>query len=263
MAYFWRVVRKVNILNIKQFCQEWKNELRAEAARHQKSKRLGIIGHAEMPYVKGIMRDCEEVGIAAKVYDYDEDILFMDYVKIIYTAEQVCDYIILQTPLPPSIDKEEIKRYIDSRKDIDNLTGLSKAKHCTPLGIIKYLDKCEFEYEGADVVVVGRSDVVGKPMAQMLLDKDCTVTICHSKTEYLTHYTEQADLVIVAVGKPEWFDPELAKNAKMIIDVGINLVDGRVIGDIQHSSEAKNVTPVPGGVGLLTRCALLEQIINN
>lgn len=200
-----------------------------------------------MPYVKGIVRDCEEVGIAARVYDYDEDILFVDYVKIIYAAEQYCDYIILQTPLPPSIEMKEIKKYIDPRKDIDNISGLSKTQPCTPRGIIKYLDACDFGYEGTHAVVVGRSNVVGKPMAQMLLDKGCTVTICHSKTKELSRHTTGSDLVVVAVGKPEWFDPELAKSAKMIIDVGINIVDGKVVGDIQHSSEAKNVTPVPGG----------------
>lgn len=216
-----------------------------------------------MPYVKGIVRDCEEVGIAARVYDYNEDILFVDYVKIIYAAEQYCDYIILQTPLPPSIEINEIKRYINPQKDIDNVSGRATHFPNTPLGIIKYLDACGFEYEGADAVVIGRSDVVGKPMAQMLLDKNCTVTICHSKTEYLAHYTEWADLVVVAVGKPEWFDPELAKSAKIIIDVGINFKDGKIVGDVQSQcgSEANRITPVPGGVGLLTRCALLEQVI--
>ena len=250
-------------MDIKEFCQQWKNELRDKAARFDRPRRLAVIGHAEMPYVKGIVRDCEEVGIVARVYDYDEDILFVDYVKIIYAAEQYCDYIILQIPLPPSIEMSEIKKYIDPRKDIDNVSGRATHLPNTPLGIIKYLDACNFDYCGADAVVIGRSDVVGKPMAQMLLDKDCTVTICHSKTEYLAHYTEWADLVVVAVGKPEWFDPELAKSAKMIIDVGINFKDGKIVGDVQYSSEANRITPVPGGVGLLTRCALLEQILNN
>ncbi|MBE6148184.1 MAG: bifunctional 5,10-methylenetetrahydrofolate dehydrogenase/5,10-methenyltetrahydrofolate cyclohydrolase [Firmicutes bacterium] len=183
--------------------------------------------------------------------------------KIVYCAERYNDYIILQTPLPPTIDVEELKKCIDPQKDIDNISGKSNHFHNTPLGIIKYLDACNFDYCGADAVIIGRSDVVGKPMAKMLLDKNCTVTICHSKTEYLAHYTEWADLVVVAVGKPEWFDPELAKSAKIIIDVGINFKDGKIVGDVQsqYGSEANRITPVPGGVGLLTRCALLEQII--
>lgn len=220
-----------------------------------------------MPYVKGIVKDCTQVGIHTKVYDYEEDINFADYMKIVYCAERYNDYIILQTPLPPSVDIEELKKCIDPQKDIDNVSGRATHLPNTPLGIVRYLDACGFKYEGADAVIIGRSDVVGKPMAQMLLDKNCTVTICHSKTKYLAHYTGWADLVVVAVGKPEWFDPELAKNAEMIIDVGINFVSSgeetKIVGDVQSQcgSEANRITPVPGGVGLLTRCALLEQII--
>lgn len=257
----------MQIINIKEFTSSWKEKLKHDIWFYDIDRRIGIIGHANMPYVKGLVRDCAEIGIVAKVYDYDEDINTIDYLKMVYGAETYNDYIILQTPLPPAVDAQEIKKHMNASKDIDNFTGRSKLVANTPLGIIKYLDACNFDYCGADAVIIGRSDVVGKPMAQMLLDKDCTVTICHSKTEYLAHYTEWADLVVVAVGKPEWFDPELAKSAKMIIDVGINLVSSgeetKVVGDVQYSSEAKNITPVPGGVGLLTRCALLEQIINN
>lgn len=257
----------MQIINIKEFTSSWKEKLKHDVWLYDMDRRIGIIGHANMPYVKGLVRDCAEIGIVAKVYDYDEDINTIDYLKMVYGAETYNDYIILQTPLPPAVDAQEIKKHMNTSKDIDNFTGRSKLVANTPLGIIKYLDACNFDYCGADAVVIGRSDVVGKPMAQMLLDKDCTVTICHSKTEYLAHYTEWADLVVVAVGRPEWFDPELAKSAKMIIDVGINFVSSgeetKIVGDVQYSSEAKNITPVPGGVGLLTRCALLEQILNN
>ena len=253
----------MEILNIKEFTSSWKEKLKHDVWFYDIDRRIGIIGHANMPYVKGLVRDCAEIGIIAKVYDYDEDINTIDYLKLVYGAETYNDYIILQTPLPPAVDALEIKKHMNASKDIDNFTGRSVMKANTPLGIIRYLDACGFEYEGADAVVIGRSDIVGKPMAQMLLDKNCTVTICHSKTEYLAHYTEWADLVVVAVGRPEWFDPELAKSAKMIIDVGINFKDGKIVGDIQNQcgSEANRITPVPGGVGLLTRCALLEQII--
>ena len=257
----------MEILNIKEFTSSWKEKLKHDVWFYDIERRIGIIGHANMPYVKGLVRDCAEIGIIAKVYDYDEDINTIDYMKLVYGAETYNDYIILQTPLPPAVDTQEIKKHMNASKDIDNFTGRSKLVANTPLGIVRYLDACGFEYEGADAVIIGRSNVVGKPMAQMLLDKNCTVTICHSKTEYLAHYTEWADLVVVAVGRPEWFDPELAKSAKMIIDVGINFVSSgeetKIVGDVQYSSEAKNITPVPGGVGLLTRCALLEQILNN
>ena len=253
----------MQIINIKEFTSSWKEKLKHDDI----DRRIGIIGHANMPYVKGLVRDCAEIGIVAKVYDYDEDINTIDYLKMVYGAETYNDYIILQTPLPPAVDAQEIKKHMNASKDIDNFTGRSKLVANTPLGIIKYLDACNFDYCGADAVIIGRSDVVGKPMAQMLLDKNCTVTICHSKTKHLDVYTQWADLVVVAVGKPEWFDPELAKSA-MIIDVGINLVSSgeetKVVGDVQKQcgSEANHITPVPGGVGLLTRCALLEQVVN-
>ena len=253
----------MQIINIKEFTSSWKEKLKHDVWFYDIDRRICIIGHANMPYVKGLVRDCAEIGIIAKVYDYDEDINTIDYLKMVYGAETYNDYIILQTPLPPAVDAQEIKKHMNASKDIDNFTGRSVMKANTPLGIIRYLDACGFEYDGADAVVIGRSNVVGKPMAKMLLDKNCTVTICHSKTKHLDVYTQWADLVVVAVGRPEWFDPELAKSAKMIIDVGINFKDGKIVGDVQYSSEVKNITPVPGGVGLLTRCALLEQIIDN
>jgi methylenetetrahydrofolate dehydrogenase (NADP+)/methenyltetrahydrofolate cyclohydrolase len=255
----------LEILNIKEFTSSWKEKLKHDVWFYDIDRRIGIIGHANMPYVKGLVRDCAEIGIIAKVYDYDEDINTIDYLKLVYGAETYNDYIILQTPLPPAVDAQEIKKHMNASKDIDNFTGRSVMKANTPLGIIRYLDACGFEYEGADAVVIGRSDVVGKPMAQMLLDKDCTVTICHSKTQYLQRYGNWADLVVVAAGKPEWFFPTMmAGSAKLVVDVGINEKDGKIVGDVHpYHHGVIPVTPVPGGVGLLTRCALLEQILNN
>lgn len=246
-------------LNIKEFCKEWKEELKKQTATQDK-KSLGIIGHADKPYVKGLVRDCEEIGIAARVYDYDEDINFADYMKKVYCAERYNDYIILQTPLPPSVGLEEVKEYINPMQDIDNVSGRAHFLQNTPAGIIKYLDACGFNYEGAHAVVLGRSETVGKPMAQMLLDKNCTVTICHSKTKHLHNHIDIADLIIVAVGKPGFLNCYPINDA-FVVDVGVNYKDGKIVGDCINVGDKKNITPVPGGVGLLTRCALLAQII--
>lgn len=218
-----------------------------------------------MPYVKGLVRDCEEIGIFARVYDYDENINFVDYIKLVYTAEKACDYIILQTPLPLSVDIEDLREYIDPMKDIDNVSGRATHTPNTPAGIIKYLNYCGFNYEGANAVVLGRSETVGKPMAKMLLDKNCTVTICHSKTKHLHWHLDGADLIVCAVGKPKFLNCYSINDA-IVIDVGINLVEddeGRahVVGDTFNTEGKSNITPVPGGVGLLTRCALLAQVI--
>ena len=248
----------MELRNIKEFCKEWKEELKHQA--QDKKRSLGIVGHNSMPYVKGLVRDCEEIGISARVYDYDEDINFVDYVKLVYTAEKACDYIILQTPLPPSVVIEDLREYIDPMKDIDNVSGRATHTPNTPLGIIKYLDACGFNYEGANAVVLGRSETVGKPMAQMLLDKNCTVTICHSKTKHLHWHLDGADLIVCAVGKPGFLNCYSINDA-VVIDVGINFVDGKVVGDCINIEGKSNVTPVPGGVGLLTRCALLAQMI--
>ena len=250
----------MEILNIKEFTSSWKEKLKHDVWFYDIDRRIGIIGHANMPYVKGLVRDCAEIGIIAKVYDYDEDINTIDYLKIVYGAETYSDYIILQTPLPPTVDVQEIKKHMNASKDIDNFTGRSKLVANTPLGIIKYLDACNFDYCGADAVIIGRSDVVGKPMAQMLLDKDCTVTICHSKTKYLDRFIDNAQLIICAVGREKFLNCYPLYD-KIIIDVGINVAEnGKIVGDC-FNTDGRMVTPVPGGVGLLTRCALLEQVL--
>jgi methylenetetrahydrofolate dehydrogenase (NADP+)/methenyltetrahydrofolate cyclohydrolase len=172
------------------------------------------------------------------------------------------DGIMVQLPLPPHIDARRVAvEAIDPAKDVDGFLEWSKFQPCTPLGIMKYLEYCGFPIEGSDVVVIGRSDIVGKPMAKMLTDANATVTLCHSKTKDLESKLSRADLIICAVGKPGFIKAS-DWNEVPIIDVGINFVDGKLVGDVDSSLEDTNVTPVPGGVGLLTRCALLENVIN-
>ena len=162
--------------------------------------------------------------------------------------------------MPSHLNWEYLRRLIPPTMDIDGLGVDSKYHPCTPYGIIRYLEECNFDFDGANAVVIGRSELVGKPLAKMLLEKNCTVTVCHSHTKGLRYIVNTADLVIVAVGKINFFNCSWAMNAQAIIDVGINFDEnGKMVGDCfnQWWMEGK-VTPVPGGVGLLTRCGLLE-----
>ena len=169
----------------------------------------------------------------------------------------VADGIIVQLPLPPQLDIEEIKEWIPAEKDVDGFLTDSPFDPCTPGGIIKYLDYCNFDLDGKNVVIVGRSDIVGKPLARMMTDRNATVTLCHSHTKQVHDFYNIADLIVSAVGKPGFLNcyPIYIP----VIDVGINFVDGKLVGDCINT-ENRDVTPVPGGVGLLTRCMLLENV---
>jgi methylenetetrahydrofolate dehydrogenase (NADP+)/methenyltetrahydrofolate cyclohydrolase len=208
-------------------------------------------------YVRNKVKDCEEVGISAEVAKFHEEADTCQLVHYIMENRRYYDGIIVQLPLPEHINKRDVIAAIDKAKDVDGFKKGSKFNPCTPQGIMMWLDKIEFELSGAHVVVIGRSDIVGKPMAKMLIDADATVTLCHSKTKDLDKIVKMADLVICAVGKANFLD---CKDITVpVIDVGINFVDGKLVGDCYNGGD--NVSPVPGGVGLLTRMALLYNVI--
>lgn len=162
-------------------------------------------------------------------------------------------------PLPEHISAEKVKLAIAPEKDVDGFHPMSKFQACTPKGIIDYLDMCRFRFTGSNVLVIGRSDIVGRPLAKMLLDRDATVTVCHSKTKDLWRHIEMADLIICAVGKAKFLNCYAIHVP--VIDVGINFNEnGKLVGDC-YNTENREITPVPGGVGLLTRVALLENVV--
>jgi methylenetetrahydrofolate dehydrogenase (NADP+)/methenyltetrahydrofolate cyclohydrolase len=165
----------------------------------------------------------------------------------------------VQLPLPPQINEKEIIKLIDTKKDVDGFRSDSEFVPATPGGIMKYLEYCGWEAEGKEVTIIGRSDIVGRPLARLMERANATVTLCHSKTKNLEAHLKDADLVVVAVGKPNFLDCGELK--ALVIDVGINVDEnGKLVGDCCNI-EGKEVTPVPGGVGLLTRCMLLENVI--
>lgn len=214
-------------------------------------------------YVKGKIADCKFVGIKPLHYKFKEDISENELIGEIVREQKHCDAIIVQLPLPKHINIENVLKYIDPKKDVDGLTKNSMFEPCTPLGVISILEDY-IDIEGKNAVVLGRSNLVGLPLANMLQKRDATVTLCHSKTDISSraNYLKNADIVVSAIGK---YKPELLIDINpkaIIVDVGINRGDeGKLVGDLPNDYRW-NKTPVPGGVGLMTRAMLLKNILN-
>lgn len=238
---------------------------------------------ASMTYVGAKEKDCHEVGFHSTVLRFDASIteaeLIAEVEKINNNSE--IDGLIVQLPLPKHINEKRITETISWEKDVDgfhpmNVGLMFKGLPCflpaTPFGIIKLIEHYQIETSGMHCVVIGRSDIVGKPMSAMMLQKNCTVTICHSKTKDLTSFTRNADIVIAALGKPEFLTGDMIKAGAIIVDVGITRVadatkkSGFVLkGDAHFEScaaKASWITPVPGGVGPMTRVALLLNTLH-
>lgn len=212
-------------------------------------------------YIKNKIKDCEEVGIKAHHYWFEETIHEEDLIDEIKNLQEFYDGVILQLPVPQHIRSLTAAAAIDKSKDVDGFRIDSEFDPATPKGIMDYLEYCKFDLEGKDVVIIGRSDIVGKPLAKLMMNKNATVTLCHSKTKQssLSKYAAGCDLLISAVGKAGFVN--CYPLYMPIIDVGINFDEnGKLVGDC-YNTEERDVTPVPGGVGLLTRCALLENVI--
>lgn len=230
---------------------------------------------ASQSYVKGKSKACDEVGITNTTIQLPSDVSQQDLIQTIdeLNRNSKIDGILVQLPLPNHIDEASVMNYINPLKDVDGFhpvnvdglyTGKKCIKPCTPTGIIKLLKKAKVEIEGKNVVVLGRSNIVGLPVAKMLLDENATVTVCHSKTKNLKEITLQADILIVAIGKPKFVTADMVKDGAVVIDVGVNRVDGKLVGDVDFDNvehKTSVITPVPGGVGPMTITCLLENTI--
>ena len=266
---------KLSIVSCKEYVQIKKENLKKRISLLNKKPCLCVIqignNAASNSYIKGKQKDCEEVGIEFKhchIEDYENisESMMMDIVRDI-DHNRAIDGIIIQLPIPDKYDVEKLQKCISAEKDVDGFRRDSDFEPCTPKGIIDWLDYNNYDYAGKDVVVIGRSKIVGKPLVNMLIDKGATVTCCNSKTLYLEYFTKNADLIVSAIGKSKYFDGLSFNYPEIIIDVGINKdKDGKLCGDVDRESvervfEDTYVTPVPGGVGLLTRVALLENVV--
>ena len=230
---------------------------------------------ASKVYVANKEKACNSVGIVNDTIRLPENTPEDAVLEIINTfnnSESV-DGILVQLPLPKHIHQDRILNTINPNKDVDcfhpanvaNLwLGKDGIKPCTPQGIIDLLDYGNIDLRGKHVVIIGRSNIVGLPVAKMCLDRDATVTVCHSKTKDLKEITRTADVLIVAIGKPKFINNSHLKPGAVVIDVGINRVDGKLCGDVDYDSiqpKASYATPVPGGVGPMTIACLLKNTL--
>ncbi len=253
--------------NIKEYCAERKAHMKEYIEKEYPDglnrPRLAVfqIGDVEAStrYIKNKKKDCEEVGIEFEWYYYPIEITTTELVTEIKDMVDYVDGLIVQMPLPDHIDLTAIKRAIKPNKDVDGFHPMSWYHPCTPAGIVDYLEHCGFDFEGKNVTIFGRSDIVGRPLAKMLTDRDATVTLCHSKSKDKWQFIDSADLIISAVGQAGFLNCYAIHCP--VVDVGINFDEnGKLVGDCINT-ENRDVTPVPGGVGLLTRVALLDNVI--
>lgn len=217
-------------------------------------------------YVKGKLKDCAELGINGELIKLPLEISEAELLKTIekLNNDPEIDAFIVQMPLPKQINEETIKLAINPKKDVDGFHPLSELNPCTPNGIIDYLHAENINLQGLNALVIGRSNIVGKPMAKLLLKENCNVTVVHSKTkpEDMTNYIANADIIVIAIGRQHFLNKNFKyKETAVVVDVGISRDENGLHGDAEPNLPVKLQTPVPGGVGLLTRLSLMENLI--
>jgi methylenetetrahydrofolate dehydrogenase (NADP+)/methenyltetrahydrofolate cyclohydrolase len=240
-----------------------------------------IVGEdpASLFYVKMIGKTCERVSISFKEYNLSEETSQEELLKLInnLNKDKEISGIIVQVPLPKHINQDQIQEAVNPSKDVDcfnpiNMGRLALGKPeflpCTPYAVYELIKRENIEVEGKHTVIVGRSNIVGRPMALILLQKkehaNATITICHSLTKDLIYFTRQADILIAAVGKPEIIKRDMVKEGAIIIDVGTNEVGGKLVGDVAYDEvlgKVSLITPVPGGVGPITNVMLMQNTL--
>lgn len=269
------------IVDVKTIVKEKKQKLKGKVeylTQNGITPKLVVIFASDDPaseiYVSKKRNMCSELGIEEEEYLLGEDVTTDKIVSIInkLNEDESVHGILVQLPLYRHLDEKKVLDSINPDKDVDGLHPLNLGRllsnkeglvSCTPKGIITILDELGVDLVGKNAVVVGRSVLVGKPIAHLLLNKGATITICHSKTTNLKQHTEKADVLVVAVGHPKLITADMVKPGAVVVDVGINRVEGKVVGDVDtHAVEdlVKYITPVPGGVGLTTVLSLLENV---
>ena len=240
---------------------------------------LGIVrigsNPADISYEKGAVKKMESLSLKTKVFEFDENISsddFIDEFKKINEDDEI-DGILLFRPLPKHIDDKKVIEVLDERKDLDGISYKNIAKvfagdesgfaPCTAKAIIKILESNNIELEGKNVVVLGRSMVIGKPVAMLAIQKNATVTLCHSKTADLKKMCKNADILIVAIGRAKMINDDYIGEDAVVIDVGINFFEGKLCGDVdlENVKNAAMATPVPKGVGAVTTSVLAEHLV--
>lgn len=258
------------MMTIKEYVAQRKGEIKELLLPLKVKPKLAIVQVNEdagsNAYVRGKLKDAGELGVNAELIKLPIDTTQEALLEVIDSLnnDDSIDGFIVQMPLPKHIDEELIKLSVAPEKDVDGFHPLSKLNPCTPQGIINYLHSEGIVLQSKNALVMGRSNIVGKPMAKLLLKENCNVTIVHSKTtpEDMHRYVANADIIVIAIGKMHYLDNsyEFKKDA-VIVDVGISRDENGLHGDAVPGLPVKLQTPVPGGVGLLTRLALYENLL--
>lgn len=258
--------------NLKIECEELKNK--------QINPKLAVIMVGDDPaskvYVRNKSKVCEDVGIEYKEYLLSSNTKQKEIIELIEKLNQdkTINGILLQSPIPANLDINEAFRTISPQKDVDGFNPVNVGKlvlnqdtfvSCTPYGIMKMFEKYNIDLTGKNVVILGRSNIVGKPLMHCCLNKNATVTVCHSKTQNLAQKAKEADILISAIGKAQFVTADMVKENAVVIDVGINrLENGKITGDVDFENvkeKASYITPVPGGVGPMTIAMLMNNVI--
>lgn len=231
---------------------------------------------ASAVYVRNKSKACDEIGIDFEEFLLKEDTTREELLSLIKELNQRKDVhgILLQSPIPKHLDIREAFNTIDYKKDVDGFHPINVGKlsigeegfvSCTPLGVMKMLEEYNIDVQGKNAVIIGRSNIVGKPLAQLLLNANATVTICHSKTQNIDEITKEADILVAALGKPKFVKENMVKKGAVVIDVGINRnEEGKLVGDVDFTEvekKASYITPVPGGVGPMTIAMLMTNVV--
>ena len=269
------------IIDGKVIAQDVKNKLKPKVSefksRFNRDITLAVVLVGEDPasqvYVRNKIKACEEVGIKSFTFYLSENSTEQEVIDVVngLASDNGVDGILVQLPLPKHINENNVLSAIPTNKDVDGFSlenvgnlmlGIPTTIACTPFGVTKILESIGIDFTGKNAVVIGRSNIVGKPMAMLLLQMNCTVTICHSKTVNLKEICRSADVIIVAIGKPKFVTADMVKDGAVVVDVGINRTENGLCGDVDFESVSKvasYITPVPGGVGPMTIAMLLEN----
>lgn len=271
-------------LDGKKLSKEIKEKIKVEVSsikeKYGKTPGLAIVLVGENPaskiYVNSKIKGCSELGFESFAHFLPEDTKEEELLNVIeeLNKDENVNGILVQLPLPKHIDEKKVIDKISLEKDVDGfkpenfgllmLNDKKSIKPCTPAGIIEILKSYSIELEGKDVVILGRSNIVGKPMAGLMINEGATVTICNSKTKNLVEKTKKADIIVVAIGKAKFLTADMVKDDVVIIDVGINRTENGLFGDVDFedvSKKASYITPVPGGVGPMTVAMLFHNTL--
>ena len=271
------------IINGKELAQKIRSNLKFKVDELKKkgiNPKLAVImvgdDKASKVYVKNKSKACEEIGIEFEEFLMDENIQMEELLELIQNLNNRKDIhgILLQSPIPKNLDINKAFNEIDYRKDVDGFNPINVGKlsigedcfiSCTPFGVVKMLEEYNIPIEGKNAVIIGRSNIVGKPLIQCMLQKNATVIVCHSRTKNIEEITKQADILIVAIGKAKFVKENMVKDGAVVIDVGINRnEEGKLVGDVDFENiekKASYITPVPGGVGPMTIAMLMNNVV--